>query len=175
MNSFVFAHYNIFKHIKVGTAKSHMVQCERKICTGSVTQAGIMQKQEKRVDIYKNASVACALRVQDRLFGTCAGRQRDEKGLTFIIVEDGKRENIIFYTIIVSHQSSTTISKRFIRHNSLYRLLHKSYEKTTSKMRRSERIRKDRKEPKARRDAQKDSAMIARKMRRSVRLYEYRE
>ena len=35
-----FSHYNTFKHVKVSMKKSQMVQCERKICTGSVTQAG---------------------------------------------------------------------------------------------------------------------------------------
>ena len=44
----------------VGTTKSHMVQFERKICTGSVTQAGRHAETWKRVDIYKSASVACA-------------------------------------------------------------------------------------------------------------------
>ena len=41
-----FAHYNRFEHVKVSTKKSYMVQCERKICTGSVTQAGT-QRHEK--------------------------------------------------------------------------------------------------------------------------------
>ena len=49
-----------------------------------VTQAGTHAETRKRVDIYKSASVACtrALRVQDRLFVTQAGRQagrRDTK------------------------------------------------------------------------------------------------
>ena len=37
-----------------------MVQCERKICTGSMTQAGRHAETRKIVDIYKSASVACA-------------------------------------------------------------------------------------------------------------------
>ena len=37
-----------------------MVQCERKICTGSVTQAGRHAETRKRVGIYKSVSVACA-------------------------------------------------------------------------------------------------------------------
>ena len=58
-----------------------MVQCERKICTGSVTQAGRHAEIRKRVDIYKSASVACAraLRVQDRLFVTQDAERRDTK------------------------------------------------------------------------------------------------
>ena len=55
-----FAHYNRFKHVKVSTTKSHVVQCERKICNGCVTQAGRHAETRKRVDIYKSASVACA-------------------------------------------------------------------------------------------------------------------
>ena len=59
---FIFlANYNRFKHVKVSTTKSHIVQCERKICAGSVTQAGRHAETRKSVDIYyKSASVACA-------------------------------------------------------------------------------------------------------------------
>ena len=37
-----------------------MVQCEQKICTESVTQAGRHAETRKRVDLYKSVSVACA-------------------------------------------------------------------------------------------------------------------
>ena len=54
-----FIHYNRFKHVKVSRTKYHMVQCEQKICTGSVTQASRHAETRKRVDIYKSASVDC--------------------------------------------------------------------------------------------------------------------
>ena len=57
---FFFANYNRFKHVKVSTTKSHMIQCKQKICTKSVTQAGRHKETLKRVDIYKSARVACA-------------------------------------------------------------------------------------------------------------------
>ena len=69
-----------------------------------VTLAGT-QRHEKRVDIYKSASVACERFTRTRQT-VCdpdrqAGRQGHEKGLTFIRVEDidqQKKEEFLFLT-----------------------------------------------------------------------------
>ena len=88
---FVFlAHYKRFKHVKVSTTESHMVQCKQKICTGSLMQAGRHEEKLKRVDIYKSASVACApaTGVGQTICDAGYRTQRHKKGLTFIRVED---------------------------------------------------------------------------------------
>ena len=57
----------------------------------NVCDVGRHAETQKRVDIYKSASVACAraLNVHDRLFVIQTGRQAGtRKGLTFIRVED---------------------------------------------------------------------------------------
>ena len=89
VNSF-FLHYIRFKHVKVSTAKYHMVQYKQKICTVSGTQAGRHEETLKRVDIHKSDSVACgrALGAGQTVCDTGCRTQRHKKEPTLIIVED---------------------------------------------------------------------------------------